>query len=34
MVRKAMLIVDACKDEPLDREVACCKNLSRQSEIA
>ena len=34
MVRKTMLIVDDYKDEPLDGEVACCKNLSRQSEIA
>ena len=34
MVRKTMLIVGACKDEPLEVEGACRKNLSIQSEIA
>ena len=34
MVRKAMLIVDDYKDEPLAVEGACRKNLSIQSEIA
>lgn len=34
MVRKTMLIVDDYKDEPLDVEGACRKNLSIQSEIA
>ena len=34
MVRKAMLIVDDHKEEPLDVEGACRKNLSIQSEIA
>jgi len=34
MVRKTMLIVDDHKDEPLNGEGACRKNLSIQSEIA
>ena len=34
MVRKTMLIVDDYKDEPLDVEWACRKNLSRQPDVA
>ena len=34
MVCKAMLIVDDHKEEPLDVEGACRKNLSRQPDVA
>ena len=34
MVRKTMLIVDDYKDELLEVEVACRKNLSRQPDVA